>query len=311
MRKLIKAKRQFDFVGKRKLANFVSVFLLVSAVISLLFSGLNLGIDFTGGTAVELAYEDAISLEDVRGSLKNSEYEGASVQTIGSANSILLRLPPLENMTSVALNERVHELLPGSEIRLVDFGPQVSQELAEDGLLALIYALGGILIYVMIRFTFKFAVGAIAAIVHDVLLTVGFFSILSLEFDLTVLAAILAVIGYSLNDTIVVYDRIRENFRRLKKDEDADFVINGSLNQTLSRTLVTSGTTLAVVVCLYIFGGEMIRGFSIALAVGILIGTYSSIYIASSALITMQVSRQDLLSDSREAKSVKESESFE
>ena len=311
MRKLIKAKRQFDFVGKRKLANFVSVFLLVSAVISLLFSGLNLGIDFTGGTAVELAYEDAISLEDVRASLKNSEYEGASVQTIGSANSILLRLPPLENMTSVALNERVHELLPGSEIRLVDFvGPQVSQELAEDGLLALIYALGGILIYVMVRFTFKFAVGAIAAIVHDVLVTVGFFSILGLEFDLTVLAAILAVIGYSLNDTIVVYDRIRENFRRLKKDEDADLVINGSLNQTLSRTLVTSGTTLAVVVCLYIFGGEMIRGFSIALAVGILIGTYSSIYIASSALITMQVSRQDLLSDSREEKSMKESESF-
>tara|TARA_Y100001935_G_C17215634_1_gene462433 strand:- start:354 stop:1010 length:657 start_codon:yes stop_codon:yes gene_type:complete len=214
-------------------------------------------------------------------------------------------------MTSVALNERVHELLPGSEIRLVDFvGPQVSQELAEDGLLALIYALGGILIYVMVRFTFKFAVGAIAAIVHDVLVTVGFFSILGLEFDLTVLAAILAVIGYSLNDTIVVYDRIRENFRRLKKDEDADLVINGSLNQTLSRTLVTSGTTLAVVVCLYIFGGEMIRGFSIALAVGILIGTYSSIYIASSALITLQVSRQDLLSDSREAKSVKESESF-
>ena len=205
MRKLIKAKRQFDFVGKRKLANLVSVFLLVSAVISLLFSGLNLGIDFTGGTAVELAYEDAISLEDVRASLKNSEYEGASVQTIGSANSILLRLPPLENMTSVALNERVHELLPGSEIRLVDFvGPQVSQELAEDGLLALIYALGGILIYVMVRFTFKFAVGAIAAIVHDVLVTVGFFSILGLEFDLTVLAAILAVIGYSLNDTIVV-----------------------------------------------------------------------------------------------------------
>ena len=174
----MKGKRQFDFVGKRKLANMVSFFLLVSAVLSLFFGGLNLGIDFTGGTAVELAYEDAISLEEVRLSLKNSEYEGASVQTIGSANSILLRLPPIENMTSVALNERVHELLPGSEIRLVDFvGPQVSQELAEDGLLALIYALGGILIYVMARFTFKFAVGAIAAIVHDVLVTVGFFSI--------------------------------------------------------------------------------------------------------------------------------------
>ena len=307
----MKGKRQLDFVGKRRLAISVSFLLLFSAVLSLSFGGLNLGIDFTGGTAVELAYDDAVSLEQVRASLKNSEYDGALVQTIGSSNSILLRLPPLENMTSVALNERVNELLPGSEIRLVDFvGPQVSQELAEDGLLALIYALGGILIYVMIRFTFKFAVGAIAAIVHDVLVRVGFFSILSLEFDLTVLAAILAVIGYSLNDTIVVYDRIRENFRRLKKDEDADIVINGSLNQTLSRTLVTSGTTLAVVVCLYIFGGEMIRGFSIALAVGILIGTYSSIYIASSALITMQVSRQDLLSDSREAKSVKESESF-
>ena len=157
---------------------------------------------------------------------------------------------------------------------------------------------------------FKFAVGAIAAIVHDVLLTVGFFSISRLEFDLTVLAAILAVIGYSLNDTIVVYDRIRENFRRLKKDDEAGSVINGSLNQTLSRTLVTSGTTLAVVLCLYIFGGEMIRGFSVALAVGILVGTYSSIYVASSALIAMQVSRQDLLSESREEKAPNDNESF-
>lgn len=304
-------KRQFDFVGKRKLANFVSFVAVTFAIISLSLVGLNLGIDFTGGIAVELAYEDAVSLEEVRDSLESSEYAGASVQTIGSVNSILLRLPPLESMTSVALNERVTELLPGSEIRLVDYvGPQVSQELAEDGLLALIYALGGILIYVMARFTFKFAVGAIAAIVHDVLLTVGFFSISRLEFDLTVLAAILAVIGYSLNDTIVVYDRIRENFRRLKKDEEAGSVINGSLNQTLSRTLVTSGTTLAVVLCLYILGGEMIRGFSIALAVGILVGTYSSIYIASSALIAMQVSRQDLLSESREEKAPNDNESF-
>ena len=304
-------KRQFDFVGKRKLANFASLIAVTFAIISLSLVGLNLGIDFTGGIAVELAYEDAVSLEEVRDSLESSEYAGASVQTIGSVNSILLRLPPLESMTSVALNERVTELLPGSEIRLVDYvGPQVSQELAEDGLLALIYALGGILIYVMARFTFKFAVGAIAAIVHDVLLTVGFFSISRLEFDLTVLAAILAVIGYSLNDTIVVYDRIRENFRRLKKDEEAGSVINGSLNQTLSRTLVTSGTTLAVVLCLYILGGEMIRGFSIALAVGILVGTYSSIYIASSALIAMQVSRQDLLSESREEKAPNDNESF-
>jgi len=290
-----------DFVGKRRTAIISSLMMVAIALLSLVFSGLNLGIDFTGGTSVEIAYDREISLEEVRVGIEQSEFSGASVQTIGSANSILLRLPPIENTTDVDLDERVVQLLPGSEIRLIDYvGPQVSQELAEDGFLALIYALGGILIYVMIRFTFKFAVGAIIAIVHDVLLTIGFFSVTWMEFDLTVLAAILAVIGYSLNDTIVVYDRIRENFRRLKKEEKPTSVINASLNQTLSRTLVTSGTTLIVIFCLYAFGGEMIRGFAVALAVGIMIGTYSSVYVASSALISLKVSRQDLLTVQKE-----------
>jgi len=300
-----------DFVGKRKIAVIFSLFMVGVAIISLVSKGLNLGIDFTGGTSVEIAYDKVISLEEVRAGLQQSEFSGASVQRIGSANSVLLRLPRVENTNNVALDQRVTQLLPGSEIRLIDFvGPQVSRELAEDGLLALIYALGGILIYVMIRFTFKFAVGSIVAIVHDVLLTIGFFSVTRMEFDLTILAAILAVIGYSLNDTIVVYDRIRESFRRLKKDDSSLSVINKSLNQTLSRTLVTSGTTLLVVFCLYFFGGEMIRGFSVALAVGILIGTYSSIYVASSALITLKVSRQDLLSESKSENSVVDSDSL-
>ena len=290
-----------DFVGKRRLALVFSLSMLALSVISLFIGGLNLGIDFTGGTSVELAYKEAALLEEVRGNLEESEFAGAKVQTIGSANSILLRLPAVEDTTEIDLDQRVLQILPDAEIRLIDFvGPQVSEELAENGLLALIYALGGILVYVMIRFAFKFAIGSVVAIIHDVLLVVGFFAVTQMEFDLTVLAAILAVIGYSLNDTIVVYDRIRENFRRYRKEESTSQVINRSLNQTLSRTLVTSGTTLIVVTSLYIFGGSMIHGFAVALAVGIVIGTYSSIYVASSALIALKVSRLDLLPDQKE-----------
>ncbi|MGR8920235.1 MAG: protein translocase subunit SecF [Gammaproteobacteria bacterium] len=285
----------FDFMGKRKLAVGATVILIVVAIGSLATRGLNFGIDFTGGTLVELGYAEAADLGAIRGALEGSAFDGATVQFFGSNRDVLVRLPPADDATAKDLGNRILEVLPGAEMRRVEFvGPQVGEELTEDGLLALLYALGGILVYIMVRFTLKFSVGAIVATVHDVIITLGLFSVLGLEFDLTVLAAVLAVIGYSLNDTIVVYDRIRENFRRFRKDDPVE-VVNRSLNQTLSRTLVTSGTTLIVVVALFVLGGELIHGFATALIMGILIGTYSSIYVASSMIVALGVSKVDLM----------------
>jgi preprotein translocase subunit SecF len=298
-----KRRREFnvDFMGKTRAAVAFTVILTVGALIALSVRGLNLGIDFTGGTLVELGYEQPADLAAVRSALDASEFDGAGVQRFGSDTDVLVRLPPTDADASAAgLGDRILSVLPGAQMRRVEFvGPQVGDELIEDGMLALIYALGGILVYVMVRFTLKFSVGAIVATVHDVLVTVGFFAVTGMEFDLTVLAAVLAVIGYSLNDTIVVFDRIRENFRRLRKD-DAKEVINRSLNQTLSRTLTTSGTTLLVVIALFLFGGELIHGFSAALIVGIVIGTYSSIYVASAMLVGLRVSKVDLMPINKE-----------
>ena len=297
--RLFGKERFFEFMRLRKAAMVFSVALLLIAIGSLGVRGLNLGLDFTGGTLLEVGYPQPAELADVRGTLAAAGYDEAVVQHFGTSRDVLIRLAPREGLTSAQLSEKVFSTLtdatPELEKRRQEYvGPQVGQELAEDGGLAMLYALIGILVYVSLRFQYRFALGAIAALVHDVLITLGFFSLLHLEFDLTVLAALLAVIGYSLNDTIVVSDRIRENFRKMRKGTP-EKVVNSSLNQTLARTLTTSATTLLVLIALFIFGGELIRGFATALIVGVLIGTYSSIYVASSILLSMGISKEDLM----------------
>lgn len=292
--------KQINFLGKRKFAAVFSGLLLIIAIASLAIQGLKLGIDFTGGTLVELGYEKAVDLNVMRSQLAEKGFADVMVQHFGTAQDILLRLKPQEGMSNVQLSVGISAaanvaMEMQGEMRRVEFvGPQVGDELTEDGGLALLYSMFGILIYVAWRFEYKFALGSVAALAHDVLITLGFFSVLQLEFDLTVLAAILAVIGYSLNDTIVVYDRIRENFRLLRKGS-AENVMNISLNQTLSRTLMTSITTLLVLIALAFLGGEIIHNFAIALLVGVVIGTYSSIYVASPLVLALGVSKEDLM----------------
>ena len=291
-----------NFVGQRKLASQFSIILMVLAVVAILVRGLNLGIDFTGGTLIEVGYKEPASIEAVRGGLAEGGFPEAIVQHFGSSKDVLVRIAPRDDINKAELSielQRVLEDAHGSEldIRRVEFvGPQVGDELREDGGLAMLIALAGILIYVSLRFEWRFAVGSVAALVHDVLITVGIFAALQLPFDLTVLAAVLAVIGYSLNDTIVVFDRVRENFRRIRKGSPAQ-VTNMSLNQTLSRTLMTSVTTLLVLLALFLLGGELIHGFATALIIGVGVGTYSSIYVASSAVLALGIRREDLLPD--------------
>lgn len=294
-----------DFMGLRKIAIGVSLALIVLSLASLAIRGLNLGIDFTGGTVMEIGYPDSKSPDEVRTTLEGAGFEKAIVQHFGSSKDIMIRIPPQEETDDkAALSNSVLQALqadnPQAQMRRVEFvGPQVGEELREDGGLAMLYALVGILIYVAFRFEYRFSVGAVAALVHDVVITLGFFSLTQIEFDLTVLAALLAVIGYSLNDTIVVFDRQRENFRILRK-ETPEQVLNISLNQTLSRTLLTSLTTLLVVGTLYIFGSEVISAFSLALLVGVLVGTYSSIYVASNLLLVMGITKEALLPPEKE-----------
>ena len=287
---------QIDFMGKRKLAAIFSITLLLVSIGSIAFKGLNLGLDFTGGTLIEIEYKAAPNLEDVRVQLMNSGYENAIVQNFGASTSVLVRLA--ESFNDKVGQEVITSLSSSGqavELKRAEFvGAQVGEELREQGGLGLLLALGLVMIYVALRFQFKFSVGAVAALIHDVIIVVGFFSVLGWDFDLTVLAALLAVIGYSLNDTIVVADRIRENFRLLRKIEPLE-VINISLTQTLSRTLVTSLTTILVLLSLYFFGGEMINGFAKALWVGVFIGTYSSIYVASNILLLMGITKEDLI----------------
>ena len=292
-------------MSKRKVAAVFSILLLLSSITSLVMQGLNFGIDFTGGTMIELSYKEEVKLESIRSTLEKNGYGDAIVQNFGSIHDVLIRLPILEteNMAELS-NEIVATLQSGNEskidVRRVEFvGPQVGEELTEQGGLAMLYALIGILIYVSLRFEYRFAIGSVVALVHDVLLTLGFFSILQLEFDLTVLAAILAIIGYSLNDTIVVFDRIRETFLKMRKGT-SEVIVNRALNDTLSRTLMTSATTLLVVTSLFFFGGEVIHAFSIALMLGIVVGTYSSVYIASNTILSMGVSKADLMPPEKE-----------
>jgi len=300
-----------DFMGKRKLAMMVSAVILLICAVALMVRGLTFGIDFTGGTLIEVGYQQEVELESVRTALAESGFDDAQVQQFGTPQDVLIRLAPREGLKSAELSDQVFRTLSTSteqevELRRVEFvGPQVGGELAEDGALAVLVSLMAILLYVALRFEWRFAVGSVIALVHDVLFTMGLFALLQLEFDLTVLAAVLAVIGYSLNDTIVVFDRIRENFRKIRKGSPEQ-IINTSLNQTLSRTLVTSLTTLLVLVSLFIFGGEIIHNFALALIVGVVVGTYSSIYVASSAILMLGVSKADLVPVEKEGQHLAE-----
>lgn len=294
--RLLPANLSIDFMGRYRYAMALSGGLLVLSVVSLAAQGLNLGVDFEGGTLVEVGWPDPVELREVRGHLDDSGFDRAVVQHFGTARDVLVRIKP-DGRAQDELREQVLEALrerPGMQVRRVEYvGPQVGEELRDDGGLAMLYALILILIYVALRFEYRFSFGAVVALVHDVVLTIGFFSLTRIEFDLTVLAAILAVIGYSLNDTIVVYDRVRENFRRLRGLPTQE-VLNASVNQTLSRTLMTSLTTMLVLLALFFFGGAIIHAFSIALIVGVLVGTYSSIYVAGSSLLLLGVSSRDL-----------------
>ena len=286
-----------DFMWQRKIAAIFSLLLVVGSLTSLAIKQLNWGLDFTGGTLVEVHYSDVAPLDEIRKSLQQGGFERSVVVSFGSDRDVMIRLP---KGYSDEDGTRLLTLLQGSysgevELRRIEFvGPQVGDELREQGGLAMLMALGLVMFYVAFRFQLKFSVGAVAALVHDVIITLGYFSILGVEFDLTVLAALLAVIGYSLNDTIVVSDRIRENFRKIRKAEPIQ-VINISLTETLGRTLVTSLTTLLVLGALALLGGEMIHGFALALIVGVIIGTYSSVYVAANTLLLLGLSKEDLM----------------
>ncbi|MBT4653777.1 MAG: protein translocase subunit SecF [Thiotrichales bacterium] len=293
-----------DFVGKRKYAMIFSAILLIVSIASLSFQGLKFGIDFTGGTLIELGYEKTADLEDIRFKLSEGDFKGTNVQYFGSDTEVLIQLDPQEVSSAKLSSSIIRMLGDGIDVRRVEFvGPKVGEELTNDGGLAMLYALIGILIYVAFRFEYRFALGSITALVHDVIITLGVFSILQIEFDLTVLAAILAVIGYSLNDTIVVFDRIRENFLSTRKLEPMP-IVNEALNQTLSRTLMTSLTTLLVLFALFYLGGEVIHSFAGALLIGVLIGTYSSIYVASSMILALGISKEDMLPSEKEKKEI-------
>ena len=297
--KIFKKTPTFDFMAKRKIALVFSALLIIASVSSLVIKGLNFGLDFTGGTLIEVGYPQSADLNKIRNRLTSSGFGDAVVQNFGSSKDVLVRLAPRENTTSQSLGDKILMALKEDDanvdMRRQEFvGPQVGDELRDDGGLAMIIALGFILVYVMARFEYRFALGSIAALIHDVIITMGIFSFFQLDFDLTVLAAVLAVIGYSLNDTIVVFDRIRENFRLMRKQEPTN-IINASLNQTLSRTMMTSITTLIVVLAMFFLGGELIHGFAIALIIGILVGTYSSIYVASSMVITLKITAESMM----------------
>jgi preprotein translocase subunit SecF len=293
-----------DFEGKRKYAMFFSAFLLIVSIASIGFQGLKFGIDFTGGTLIELGYEKTADLEDIRAKLSSANFKGTNVQNFGSDTEVLIQLEPQATSSAKLSSSIIRMLGEGIDIRRVEFvGPKVGEELTNDGGLAMLYALIGILIYVAFRFEYRFALGSIAALIHDVVITLGIFSLLQIEFDLTVLAALLAVIGYSLNDTIVVFDRIRENFLATRHVEPGA-IINEALNQTLARTLMTSFTTLLVLIALFYLGGEVIHSFSGALLIGVVIGTYSSIYVASSTILVMGISKEDMLPSEKEKKEI-------
>ena len=299
--------RQFDFMGKRRLAFATSAVMLLIALVSLAVQHLSLGLDFTGGTLVEVSYHTAPSLDTVRQTLEAAGFQDISVQTFGTADEILIRL---QQAFDPNVGQQVTDLLraSGDQVTLVraEFvGAQVGEQLRDQSGLGMLVALGMVMLYVAFRFQYKFAIGAIVALIHDVIIVLGAFSLFQIEFDLTVLAAVLAVIGYSLNDTIIVYDRIRENIR-LSRIDDMPAIFNDAINQTLSRTLATSGTTILVLLALLVLGGDMIHNFAIALLIGVGVGTFSSIYVASALLLPLKLQRTDLIPAPKENEDVEE-----
>ncbi len=299
--KLIKDHTSIDFMSpmRRRVATAISIVVIGISLAALATRGLDLGIDFTGGVLLEVGYPQAADLDRIRQSLAAEGFEDAQVQRFGADTDVMVRLPPQEGEQPNAIRDQLRNALAADqsnvELRRVEFvGPQVGEELTEQGGLAMLFALLMIFAYVMLRFQWKFAAGAVAALIHDVIVTIGFFSLFQFPFDLTVVAAILAVVGYSLNDTVVAFDRIRENFIKLR-GTTSESSMNRSLNDVLARTVVTGLTTLMVLTALYVLGGESVESFSLALIVGIIVGTYSSIYTASATALMLDVTAQDLL----------------
>jgi preprotein translocase subunit SecF len=297
---ILKSNLNIDFNKYRPIATVFSIILLIASLTSVVLKGVNLGLDFTGGTLIEVRYENDVNRDKVQQQLTEAGFEKSVVQYFGTSKDITIRLGVQADKKSDEIGNMVLTVLRTGEeskvtMRRIEFvGPAVGDELAEQGGLALLVALIFIMIYVSMRFEWKFALGSVSALAHDVFITMGFFSLIGMEFNLTVLAAILAVIGYSLNDTIVVFDRIRENFLKLRKS-DSKKIVNTSLNQTLSRTLMTSITTLLVLFALFFLGGELIHGFATALIAGVFIGTYSSVYVASNVALALGITKEDLM----------------
>ncbi len=290
-----KTNTKIDFMGQRFYAAIFSVLLCVISIATLSVKGLNLGLDFTGGTQVEVSYQQPANLNEIREQLAKAGFGDAVVQAYGTANDVLIRISAKELTNQDQLKAMIMSALPGATLHQLEYiGPQVGKTLVTNGILAILVSLIGTMLYIAFRFEYRFAVSAAVALIHDPILILGIFSLFQIEFNLISLAAVLTIIGYSLNDTIVVYDRVRENFRRVRKASPSE-IMNLSINQTLSRTIMTSGLTLLVVLSLLIFGGEMLRGFSLALIIGIVIGTYSSIYVAGSLAVAMGLDRKHLI----------------
>ena len=296
-----------NFMGGRKIASVISALLIVGSIISLSVKGLNFGLDFTGGTLVELHYGETADIPSIRETLKGEGFGNAVVANFGSDQDVLIRIqtedPKVGDQVAAILKKASTTAVELKRISYV--GPQIGDELRDQGGLGMLFALAVVMVYVALRFQFKFSVGAVTALAHDVIITLGLFSVMQLDFDLTVLAAVLAVIGYSLNDTIVVSDRIRENFRIVRKEDSVE-IINISLTQTLGRTLITSLTTLLVLIALFFVGGELIHNFATALIIGVLIGTYSSIYVAANILLMMNISKEDLMQVEKEGEDLED-----
>jgi len=297
-------KKTINFLSVRRITTTFSIALMIFSLVSIASKGLNPGIDFTGGFQIEISYQQSPEIESVRNNLSAAGFNDAIVQNLGSATDIMIRIAPREGLDSRTVGKLIIDNLNQSSnsAKLMSseyVSAQVGEELTEQGGLAMIFALIMIMIYIVFRFQWKFSIGAVMALIHDVLITVGVFSFFQITFDLAVLAAILAVVGYSLNDTIVIFDRIRENFRSMRRAETLD-ILNSSITQTISRTMITSSTTLMVLLALYIMGGQSLEGFSLALIIGVLIGTYSSIFIASISIFYLDISTSDLLPNKRE-----------
>ena len=301
---MLNFKKTINFLSVRRITTTLSITLMIFSLLSIITKGLNPGIDFTGGFQIEISYQQPPEIEDIRNNLSSAGFNDAIVQNSGSATDIMIRIAPREGLDSRTVGKLIIENLSQSsnsaELMSSEYvSAQVGEELTEQGGLAMIFALIMIMIYIVFRFQWKFSIGAVMALIHDVLITVGVFSFFQITFDLAVLAAILAVVGYSLNDTIVIFDRIRENFRSMRRAETLD-ILNTSITQTISRTMITSSTTLMVLLALYIMGGQSLEGFSLALIIGVLIGTYSSIFIASTSIFYLDISTSDLLPSKRE-----------